>query len=320
MRSVELAALHLGEELGDGGQGKVYALADRPGDVLKRYHDPAIAAGAPHRLAALTEAAGQLHANGRPSGQWAALPHTIVVEGDQCIGFLMQRIPATFMLVVGGRPRPADLSYLAAVPKPVWGDVALPDDAGRVAVLAQYCAVVHALHTAGLVLGDMSFGNVLWSTAPQPSVLLLDCDSISEADGGGPIQFDTLDWDDPLATPGSRADADRDRYKLALAILRVLARELSIRPEHTNTADLRLPESVGRAAVGDLARRAAGPRGTRPTAAEWSSAILNRATVAVARPQVRIRSGPAPKPDLLDGPRVRQTVPVTPPAPGRVRR
>lgn len=315
MDQVEVSTLSIGTELGDGGQGKVFALDGMSGVVFKRYHDSVTAASIPNALAELETRSSGLTADGRRVAEWAAWPHTQVTENGRFIGFLMPRVPEPFMLQVGGRKRLADLSYLATTPKPMWGPVTLPGMESRLQILAAYGSVVQALHDRELVIGDMSFGNVLWSASPTPSVMLLDCDGIQPESGPACLaQYDTLDWNDPLGVPGQKPDRDRDRYKLALAILRVLTRSLSIRPTDLRDAVLEVPEHVdGR--IRDLAQRAGGPAGTRPTAGEWRSALLGRRTISVAKPTPR-QVAPAPPPHdgvlVRRGPR--KTLPVTPPA------
>lgn len=314
MKQVDLTALSIGAELGDGGQGKVYAVVGVPDVAFKRFHDSAAAGLVPQALDELDARAADLRAGGRPVQEWAAWPHTQVTERGRCIGFLMPLVPERFTLHVGGRPRLADLSYLATDPKPMWGQVYLPDTSVRVEILAQYCTVVQALHDRDLVIGDMSFGNVLWSAAPTPGVMLLDCDGIRPEGGRSLLpQYDTLDWHDPVAVPAVSADRDRDRYKLALAVLRVLTRSLSMRPEALGQYALDIPEESA-ARIRALAARAAGPIGTRPSATEWRSALRARRTVTVAKPTPRTVDAPAPHPELLMSRGERRTRPVTPPS------
>lgn len=315
MQRVEAASLPLGEQLGDGGQARVFAVNGRPDVVFKRYHDPARAAGIPQLLADSGMRAQGLTARGRPLSEWTAWPHTQVTEQGAFVGVLMPRIPDEFTVHIGGKQRLADLSYLATEPKPIWGAVSLPDAATRLEILDAFCAAVDALHERGLVIGDMSFGNVLWSVSPRPRVMLIDCDSIRpESSGSQHLPDNTPDWNDPHAVPGIPPDRDRDRYKLALAMVRVLYRSISIRPGEHGGVPADIPDHVAQA-LGALETRAAGPRGTRPSAREWQSALNGRRMIDVTRPQVRVGSAPPPKPHLIDRPGPRRTIAVRPPMP-----
>lgn len=293
--------LQIADELDDGGQAKVFALANDPTLVLKRYHDPDHVALQPGTLRTLIGMRGALRSMGMAVDGWAAWPIEPVEEHGKLVGFLMPRVASEFMLVVGGRPRLANLSYLAQEPRPIWGEVRLPSQEGRLSVLISLAGTIQALHDRDLVIGDLSFGNVLWTEGPPARVFLLDCDGIRPVNGSPVLpQADTLDWADPLAQRGTPPDKDRDRYKLALAVLRVLGRRLESYPNSDPEHDLLdTPPDVA-AAVNALLQRAAGPPGSRPTAAQWRLALEGRRTVGVAPPSVRATpTGPPPKPELL---------------------
>jgi hypothetical protein len=293
------AGLSLGDEIGDGGQGKVFELRDDSSLVFKRYHHQFHRAFDPGALQDLILLDQGVSANGRPLPDWAAWPHARVTSQGQVVGFLMKRVPMAFTATIGGRQRLTDLSYLAQDPRPIWGPVRLPDDADRLRILSHLASALDALHGHGLVVGDLSFGNVLWATAPL-GVMLIDCDGI-HLEGGRSVmpQADTLDWHDPQAG-ADPPDRDRDRYKLSLAILRVLTRTLSSVPDQADSLELHVPQELD-APVRALMQRAAGPRGSRPTAHEWGMVLRGRRMVPVAQPSVRPNTGPAPKPDLLLG-------------------
>ncbi len=313
MPDVEVSTLHVGEELGDGGQGRVHALTDRPGEVLKRYHNHQAQGFRPDLLNKLITLGATLSIKGQPVGQLTAWPTARATESGKVVGFLMPRIPPSYMIHIAGRDRLADLSYLAKKPPPMWGDVSLPALPERARILTALTDLLIAFHAANLVLGDISFGNILWRADPA-GVFLIDCDGVFlEGQDSVLPQADTLDWDDPKAALGAPPDRDRDRYKLALAVLRVLARQLNAVPTPSGHYEFGLSGSA-ESAVQGLLRRSAGEPGERPTAEEWKAALSGRGHVPVSRPSPRpLNGGPAAKPELLAGhPGPRQHRPVSP--------
>jgi DNA-binding helix-hairpin-helix protein with protein kinase domain len=310
-QDLQWSDLDIGVELGDGGQGKVHSVGSDGARVVKAYHDQVtdqFDAAALTRLIGMTDV---LSHQGRPVHEWAAWPLARVAVNGRVVGFVMPRVPEDFVIHIGGKKRLASLSYLACEPAPMWGPVSLPDDVERMAILSHLAGVMQTLHDRGLVIGDLSFGNVLWSDSP-PGVMLIDCDGVHPEGGPSAMpQADTIDWADPHGEPGA-PDRDTDRYKLSLAIVRVLSRHLSITPSGAEDVPLRIP-AERETTIRALIQRAAGPRGSRPEAREWRAALSTRETVAVTPPQPRTSSLP-PKPDLLHGgSRTRQYRQVVPP-------
>ncbi|MFD2082884.1 hypothetical protein SAMN05421678_11822 [Actinopolymorpha cephalotaxi] len=312
--TVQLSSLQIGKELADGGQGRVFELLNRPHQVLKMYHNPAhpgFDAGGLVRLVAERDTIS--HA-GRVADDFAAWPAEVVLKGARTVGFLMLRVPKQFSLRIGRGERLADLSYLATAPKPIWGPVSLPSHSEKLGILRDLAGVVDALHGRGIVLGDISFANVLWTVMPKPRVLLLDCDGM-RLEGRRSVlpQADTLDWEDPYVARGAEPTRDQDRYKLALAVLRVLSSSLNRRLDGRPLE----PGLLGAnpSGVQDLLGKAAGAAGTRPAASEWVTALSDRAMQPVLAPGSRRRIDmPKPKPGLLASGGPRQFRPVQPPS------
>lgn len=298
---MDIGALTLGAELADGGEGSIHEVVGQPSVVFKRYHNPADPRIRPEVLPQLIARRGQIKVGGRGVDHWAVWPNEEVTAGGQTVGFLMPRLPSDFYRRIGPKVRPADLSYLAATPVPAWGNVQLPDTSARVRLLSDLAQVLRALHDMGMVYGDISFGNVVWATGPE-RIIIMDCDGISLSPGHSFLpQKDTIDWDDVAGVAGHPPDQDRDCFKFALAVLRVLTREVSARPSANGSykfvADL--SDTVA-SAVTPLLNRAAGPVGSRPSAAEWIGALSGRAYVTVTPPKVRPPiTGPTPKTHLM---------------------
>lgn len=319
--AVPLATLTLGDRLGDGGQAEVFLVANRPGQAFKRYHDhvlPKLRADVLEELAAETP---QLTIEARSITYWATWPTETVTSGARVVGFLMPLLDPVFSMSEGRlKGKHANFSYLATDPRPYWGNVRLPSQADRVRLLASLAGILQQLHHRKMVVGDLSWANVLWSQSPQLRVILLDCDGIRPPKGT-PVspQLDSPDWKDPGAIRGIEPDADRDCYKLALMVLRVLSRDLNARPG--TERGHRLPDLSAdlSSAIDSLLVRSAGPPGTRPTATEWRQTLQGRSIQAVAAP------APARRAELnwpdgkarLAGAEIERTYrPVTPPAAG----
>ncbi|MET9892181.1 hypothetical protein ABZZ47_18505 [Streptomyces sp. NPDC006465] len=300
---VSLGSLTLGVRVGDGGQGEVYDVIGPGGLLYKSYREPGKAAGG--ELAALVALRqGLAPADRDRLDRETAWPLCRVMDGARTTGFLMNRAPDSMTWrTARGEARLTDLSYLLRAPKSAWQTVAQPSPAERYALVVAVVGLFQWLHTLGLVVGDVSQANVLWTVRPAPGPYLLDCDGVRLA-GRPPVleQADTPDWHDPLAAPGT-ITVDSDRYKVALVVGRVLSQDAYVAPGKplqplTGVLDDRRAE-----AVRALWQQASGPRGTRPHLAQWSTALAGRDTIRL------MAAEPAPKPVVdrskFDGPRTR---------------
>lgn len=315
MSDIQLSSLTLGAKLGDGGQGKVYEMVGDSDRVFKQYHQTNGMVFSPESLDALIAIRDKLTHAGRPVERWAAWPSVAVRSGSDTVGFLMPRVPIDFTFEVRGKRRLAELGALLAKKSNVmFAGVVLPNLAERVAILRNLAGVLATLHEHRVVVGDLSFANILWARTPDPRVMLIDCDG-TRLEGMLPVlpQADTGDWEDPFATPGSAPTIDRDCYKLALAILRVLGGEIDSRPTQLDEVALSGLDSGLEQRIRTLLKQAAGPAGTRPTARVWEAALGERATVQVQPGVRRTIAGPQPKPEMLGNSGARQFRPVTPP-------
>jgi len=296
--SVDLSTLHLGRKLGDGGQAEVFLVENRPGLAFKRYRPNALQAFRVDVLEELAAETEHLKLEGRPITYWATWPTETVTHRSQVIGFLMPLLANEFFFPDGNlRGKPATFAFLAREPAPFWDDVRLPGPIERVQLLAQLAGILQQLHHRKMVFGDLSWSNVQWAQTPVRRVILLDCDGIRLLKGA-PVarQLDTPDWTDPYAIRGSVPDRDRDCYKLALMVLRVLSQHLTVR-----LSDLQWPALQGlpagtAGAITDLLQRAAGPAGSRPSATEWRHALEGRPArqVPIASPRAKPAMPPTP--------------------------
>ena len=227
--------LRVGAMLAEGGEGRVWELADRPGVLFKEYRRPIDPAG----LAGLVEwaAAGAMRPGTeervRRSTAW---PDAVVLDGTEASGLLMPRAPRRFSLRHrDGVARLATLSYLTADPvrrAAAYGiDLPAQADPTRLGIAYALARVLEAMELADPSVGhgDLSARNVLWSTQRGPEVFVLDCDN-GERFGpdGAPLGSSgrrramTPNWDDPAVTPGDNPGIGADRYSLALIFLRIV--------------------------------------------------------------------------------------------------
>ena len=156
-------AVALGAELARGGEGAVYDVAGRPGVVAKLYIKPQDRAQAEKVAAMVGMATERLTA-------LAAWPTaTLHQPGGAFAGFLMPKL---------GGHRPVFQVYgpklrLRQFPKADWRF--LVHTAGNV------CRAFAAMHTAGLVIGDVNHGNLF--VAEDATVRFIDADSMQVAQG-----------------------------------------------------------------------------------------------------------------------------------------
>lgn len=206
----------------------------------------------------------------------------------------------------------ADLARRAPADRPVvsapaaeggLGAVAQPSPAERYALVVAVLGLFRWLHALGLVVGDVSHANVLWTVRPGPAPYLLDCDGVRVV-GRPPVleQADTPDWHDPLAASGT-ATVDSDRYKAALVAGRVLSQDPYVTPGKPLRPLSGVLDDRRADAVRVLWEQASGARGTRPHLAQWCTALAGRDTIRL------IAAEPGPKPVVdrskFDGPRTR---------------
>lgn len=344
---IDEAALQRGDELGSGGQGWVYRVhGQMEPRAFKKYKDPRKTN--PSALKTLVDLPGQLEPSERDRlHERTAWPLARVYDKGQLSGFLMREIPGEFIAPnSAGVMKKRELQYLLYARKPLWGDI-IPtvgvSTQTRVDVAREFTGLVTLLHSRTLVIGDVSMLNVLWTgTSGQPvTIFLIDCDGIRRL-GQAPVtrQMDTPEWDDPNQ-PLSGPDLDTDRYKLALAVGRVLCCQAYIRPkDHPLTLPPDLPDRMA-ARIETLWKQAAGPYGRRPDAKQWLNAFANRDEIALpALGTVRKRypagvgkvdvyppantprqnipvpppTAPRPRPQV-SAPSPRPSIPLRPPAP-----
>ncbi|MFD5491431.1 hypothetical protein ACTWJ9_03250 [Streptomyces sp. GDS52] len=302
---VARSSLALGERVGSGGQGDVYATAGGP-LLYKEYKDPSKVNGtALADLVGLRQGLGQ--ADRSRLDALAAWPLCRVVEGGRTLGFLMRRAPAHMTWrTATGAAKLLELQYLIRPPKPAWQDVTQPPPEQRRALALACVEAIGWFHDAGLVIGDISQANVLWSLSPAPAVHFLDCDGFRRV-GRAAVQAQaaTPDWNDPLA-PSTDATVDTDAYKTALVAGRIVSQQPYVLPGQ----DLQFVPGCLNERQNDGVRRlfaqAAGERGSRPRPGEWQTALSDRGVITLTAATPRAR--PSIDHTVLDGTRDRTPI------------
>lgn len=113
-------------------------------------------------------------------------------------------------------------------------NVPFPDLDQRLALCRSLIYAIGLLHRAGVVYGDLSARNFLYTLSPRPRVVLVDCDATrleSERAALG-NQPHSPHWQPPEALAAAKRgdkngfnvqNKQTDRFKLGLAILRILS-------------------------------------------------------------------------------------------------
>lgn len=165
-----------------------------------------------------------------------------VVTDDQqgAAGVILPRLDGSYFINLRNsygeyRHRPAEGQFLAAG-RDYFADKQLvyPSLDQRVALCRSLIKGMGLLHRAEVVYGDLSLRNFLYRLDPSPAVIYVDTDAMrpNGTTSVFSLQPHTPDWEPPEALRAKkRGDGigfavqnfNSDRYKLGLAILRILA-------------------------------------------------------------------------------------------------
>ncbi|MFS8201875.1 hypothetical protein ACLVWQ_24665 [Streptomyces sp. CWNU-52B] len=269
-------------QLGRGGQGTVYRVPDPPGRftgadiVYKEFHEPQKTdsdvlydmlvfreeLSRSHRHdwafmdARLTWPLAMIYMGSRPTRLKPSLN-----SGMQVTGFLMPRIKPEYQIsnAVLGCTKAQDMAFLLNEDA-FTTRIGLPvGDEDRLGLLFDLAGLLTRLHRHGVIVGDLSPKNVLFTLVPKPNCLLIDCDSMRLRGRDVLAQVETDAWEVPEA---AKATAASDSYKFGLIATRVFNRD----QHSTDLSGLRAVSS----GLANLAERARNtdPR-SRPALEEW---------------------------------------------------
>lgn len=202
------AEIHLGQQLGRGGEGTVFAIADQRDRVAKIYANPPDQRKV-QKLAAMAEAASPALLS------IAAWPIDLLTDLNGTVrGFVMPRVVVRRDIHELYSPK----SRAEAFPK--------ADFRFLVHVGANIARAFAVVHEQGHVLGDVNHGNLL--VGSDATVMLIDCDSFQIETGA---QVFTSDVGVPLFTApelhgralrGLVRTPNHDRFGLAVLLFHLL--------------------------------------------------------------------------------------------------
>jgi serine/threonine protein kinase len=221
----------LGRQIGEGGQATVHLvpelrLPDATGDlVFKRYKGNQ---AAPNGLRAIVRVRSRMDVSTRGRlDQVAAWPARVVREGDAVVGVVMPLIPPSFFQErvkpsgkAANSPREVQNLFVAEKLTRRVG-MPVPTMAERFAMCRDLAGALAFLHEQQIVFGDINAKNALFRMAPEPTVMLVDCDAV-RIRGSAPVvrQLNAPDWSPP---EGSVLTQATDVYKFGLFVIRMLS-------------------------------------------------------------------------------------------------
>lgn len=245
---VEQSSLGDRQELAKGGMAVVYDLTDfrigeQPGWrlVYKRFKK----ATRPVPIFGL-ESMVKMRDNWHPDQRKAIdrsfnwMVRVVTDDGAGAAGIILPRLHDSYFLDLTNsygevKHRPAEGQFLAAS-RDYFQQKRMPypslDD--RVNLCVSLIKGMALLHRAEVVYGDLSLRNFLYRLGPNPSVIYVDTDAMRPKGTTSALgmQPHTPDWEPPEALAARKVgdgvgfamqNYATDRYKLGLAILRILA-------------------------------------------------------------------------------------------------
>lgn len=269
------------QELGRGGEGVVYSAATLGNRVYKEF---LAAAYTTPDHAALDRLIG-LQSQWTPEervwfSQRTVWPETMVLEQGRLKGFVMPTIEKRYFRRHGIRKNPktvlCEWNYLSLRTKfqsnpNIVSEVPRVSPTDALALVHDLSKTMKLLHKHGVIIGDISGKNLLWTDSPSLQVMIIDCDSFRIAGSGGvasPKQ--SPDWDDPYLN-GKPTSQESDVYKLALAAYRSVWAVGTDRPKPPNFILAPKPNGVPDE-LASLITRSLAETG-RPTTEEWESVL-----------------------------------------------
>jgi|APSaa5957512493_1039668.scaffolds.fasta_scaffold06251_2 DNA-binding helix-hairpin-helix protein with protein kinase domain len=272
-------------EIGQGAEGRVFGFQNDPSIVYKEYH---LTEGHPPDAGALKRLIDLPKRWTAEEFSWiqdhTAWPQTAVFDGGILRGYLMRRIPDSFLRKHGVRNKPAEIccdwNYLSMrnrfLNNPnIFSEVPVPDTQNLLDLISSLARTIEILHRHDVVIGDLSGRNLLWTDTPSWQVLLIDCDGF-RVRGVTSVNHakQTPDWEDP-ALRSSVTTQSSDIYKLGLAAFRAI---WAVSADHPTSPLQASPADVPNK-IKDLISQSVGDS-PRLTAAEWA-ASLSSSPVAV---------------------------------------
>ena len=291
---IALSSLKLTGKIGDGGEGEVFGIENKPGDVLKLFKSTVrnelseVGLRSTIGLLDLMTPIDRAYIHSR-----SAWPSTIVRDSGAFVGFLMPRLTADYFVLHGqlGNPGsgPNDWNKLTFrrdwMPNPnlessspkLWYPNkkklnSLSDDDKQLRgklleLLLDISKIFALLHRYNIVVGDVSGRNLLWSAKSGNTAMLIDCDGCRLDNSVGVTRAkQSPDWFDKNLTGFTNIQSDL--YKLAIAIYRGYFSDGLGMPGNL----LIQPKTKTDREIFDYAKRGVSDT-NRPSAKEWSKVL-----------------------------------------------
>ncbi|TYK52521.1 hypothetical protein [Actinomadura decatromicini] len=211
---------------GENGQSTaVYESADHPGWLVKRYK-PGFPEEPPDVLDRLIALPGAMTpADLAVVDAATCWPVSRVVSDGVTVGVVVAKAPAEFFTTVRtpfGPPEsvPLNLDQLVQTDDEFYKvrELAVPGGRERRSVARSVLRVGALLERHDVVYGDWSYANLFWERGAG-RVFLIDMDSCGLSSRAW---VECNSWNDPAVPQGERLTVRTDRYKVAVAVLRVL--------------------------------------------------------------------------------------------------
>lgn len=231
---VDISKLTLGRELGRGRHGEVAAVN---GLLIRRKWAVAVKLYWPGVLRELDGAVlekivalpGQLALqDSRWIGENTTWPVVLAERGGEVCGFLMRAVPSEYSY--------PGTSYLD-------GSHVGIADADRLRMLRSLATALARLHEIGVVVGDLSPRNVLFSYGSPARCLLIGCDAVQLNGETALSQVEAPGWKVPVGE--ARTTMASDAYKFGLLAIRLFARHPK---SHDESAIASVSAELGRLA------------------------------------------------------------------------
>jgi DNA-binding helix-hairpin-helix protein with protein kinase domain len=273
---IEITSLGQLTHLNTGGEGIVYKCSQYPDKAFKLYKKEV-----EHEidLVALEKSVQIFHA--LPSGERphfeerTAWPEMIVVENGVAVGFLMPLLKDEMYCEYGAVTETSTITQLREwqflAYRKHWSNPNIstnlqePSKDQLLELIIDLSKTVYLMHQHKLVIGDISFRNILWCTDGYLKTVLIDCDGIRHEGLRGPLAAkQTPDWIDFDRQTGS-TDRMTDLFKLGLANYRGYFGAGSSYPSDAQPPEL--PTAADQA-VFELSKRAVLSQ-AKPSASDW---------------------------------------------------
>ncbi len=287
-------------ELGRGGEGVVFRVPQFGDRVYKEFLDASYTSPDMSALNRLIE----LQNRWTPEEKsWlvnrTVWPERTVIDNGRLKGFVMPGIQRRFIRKHGIRSNPktvlCEWNYLSLRTKfhnnpNIVTEVPKVAPADALALVHDLAKTIKFLHGHGVIIGDISGKNLLWTDTPSYQVMIIDCDSFRiMGEGGVASPKQSPDWDDPHLA-GKPTSQESDIYKLAIAAFRAIWASGTDRPSTPSSGLPAVPKGVPDEIRG-LIERSMEPTG-RPSAEEWEK-VLAMPAIFRGRPAVKMGSSVA---------------------------